>query len=339
MRTVSKSLLLSVALSAAAMGCGRAGGLQGALPGDEAVSINVPGSQRAQASSTAQGLVGETSEFYVHTYRISRFLNGHVVGLLAHLRAITNNRPTSQDGDTSVWGPHTPGGLEPLTYRLTAVKIAENTYTLNLEARPKASQDEAAYVTLLDGQVQGSGQEDGRGKGVLSLHFDNARAINPGVRERGNIHVSFDAMTEPRTVAVDFEQFAGGEDGAVPGDATYRYEEAQDASGSFLFSVLANVHKAQENKPGLERMTLKSRWIANGEGRGDVTVEGEEVQAQLTEAGIAAESVQATECWGADFAVVFQDTLPAELADHIRPTQGDAASCAVAQAEFPASQM
>ncbi len=339
MRTASKFLILSLALSSAGLGCGRVGGLAGALPGDDAVSINVPGSQRAQSSSTAQGLLGDTSEFYVHTYRISRFLNAHVVGLLAHLRAITNNRPTSTEGDVSTWGPHTPGGLEPLTYRLTATKVAEHKYTLNLEARPKASNAEEDFVTLLDGEVEGSGQEDGRGKGVLSLHFDNARAINPTVRERGNIHVSFDATTEPRSVAVDFEQFAGAEEDAVPASATYRYNEAQDASGSFLFSVLANVHKASEAKPGLEKMTLKSRWVASGEGRGDVTVEGDEVAAQLLEAGLTAQSVQATECWGADFNVVFQDTLPAELAEHIRPTQGDAAACAVAQAEFPASQL
>ncbi|MBI5497591.1 MAG: hypothetical protein HY904_21450 [Deltaproteobacteria bacterium] len=332
------SRLVALFLLAGSTACGGATGLAGALPSDDSISIRVPGASQQGQSSTSQGLLGAASDFYIHTYRISRFLNGHVVGLLAHIRWVTSQPPTTHQGDTYVWGPHTPGGLEPLTYRLTAEKLGEHTYSLVLHARPRSAQDESAFKAILEGTVQGSGQGDGRGKGDLVLHFDNAAAINPAVLERGDIIISFNALEEPRKVGVDFAQFQGADQG-VPHDATYRYEEAADQSGSFLFAVEGNVNRADENRAALEVLTLRSRWLSSGAGRGDVTITGGDVEAQLGEAGMNGSSVQATECWGEDFTVVFQDTLPEQLREHIRPLQGDPALCAVTQASFPDPNM
>jgi hypothetical protein len=335
MRFSARHLLTVAALSFSTLACGGKAGLGGVLPSDDAVSIRVPGTQASGLSATSQGLVGQSSEFYIHTYRISRFLNGHVVGLLGHLRAITSQPATSTQGDVSTWGPYTPGGLEPLTYRLTATKVSDHVYNLSLEGRPRRSTSDADYRALLDGQVTGSGADDGRGMGDLELHFDNAAAINPGVLERGTIHIGYNAMTQPRTVAVDFLQFASDE--GTPADATYRYSENEDHSGTFLFSVAANIHRAQDQHPGLETLTLRSTWVESGAGRGDVTVEGAEVAEQMQSVGLTETSVKATECWGEDFSVVFQETLPQALESDIRPRQGDPTACAVAQADFPAA--
>jgi len=331
---LNKHLIVSALALSSMAACGKdADPFAGALPSDDNVSIRVPGSS---SNDTGQPLLGANSEFYVHTYRISRFLNAHVVGLLKTIRDITRNEPTSEEGNTRIWGPHTPGGLEPLTYRLVVEKLGENVFALDLQGRPRRSTDDADFKSLIDGQITGSGQQDGRAKGDLVLHFDTASSLNPAVPERGEIQINFDAIAQPRTVAVDFVQFSGADEGA-PADATYRYSENEDSSGDFLFAIHANIHKAEENRPGLETMALRSRWVASGAGRGDVTITGEEVAAQLTEAGIAAASVQATECWGEDFNVSFQDTNPAELRESIHPLQGDAASCAVTTADYPSA--
>ena len=330
MTTKTLTTLSLLALGSTLGACGPAEGLSGMLPSNEAVSIRVPGGD--DGGGLEQALLGDVSEFYVHTYRTSRFLNGHVVGLLERMREVTQHPPTTTDGPRSTWGPYTPGGLEPLTYRLVAEKVADNTYNLDLQGRPRRATGEEDYKSLIDGQVVGSGQGDGRAKGSLTLHFDNAGAMNPGVLERGEVLIGFDALQWPRAITVDFAQFAGAEGG--PHDATYRYTENEDRSGTFLFSVLLNVHRAEEARPGLETMALRSSWAASGAGRGDVTITGDEVAAQLSEASMDATAVQATECWGEEFTVVFQDTLPAELRDGIRPLQGDAAACAVT-ASFP----
>ncbi|MEW5852139.1 MAG: hypothetical protein AB2A00_25345 [Myxococcota bacterium] len=333
--TTSRKLMLLAVASQMTLACGpQKADFSTALPSDEAVTIRVPGSEDEGGSSTASSaLVGDVSEFYVHTYRISRYLNGHVVALLREIRNITQHEPTSVEGEKAIWGPYTPGGLEPLTYRLTAEKIGENQYALNLEARRKQSAAEEDYRSLIDGQVQGSGQEDGRGQGVLVLHFDAAGDLNPAVLERGEIQISFNSMQEPRSIDVDFIQFANADD-RNPHDATYRYAENEDHSGTFLFSIQANIHKHNENKPGLETMTLRSSWVGSGAGRGDVTVSGAEVAADLSAAGLTDTNVRATECWGEDMTVVFQDTVPAELREEIRPLDGEESACAVA-ASYP----
>jgi hypothetical protein len=330
MTTKTLTTLTLLALGTTLGACAPQEGFPGHLPSNEAVTIRVPGDDGG--GGLGQALLGDVSDFYVHTYRTSRFLNGHVVALLERVRQVTASPPTTSAEQRWTWGPHTPGGLEPLTYRLVVEEVGAHTYNLDLQARPRRSTAEEDFRSLMDGQVVGSGQGDGRGQGSLTLHFDNAGAMNPGVLERGEVVIGFDSLAWPRSVTVDFLQFSGAH--GTPHDATYRYAENEDRSGTFLFSVLTNIHRDEEARPGLETLSLRSSWAASGAGRGDVTVTGDEVEAQLAGASLEATHVQATECWGEEFTVVFQDTVPAELRSGIRPLQGDPAACAV-PASFP----
>lgn len=310
------------------------------VPEDRAVTLAVPGNaELAAAAGTGKrhDAVGQRAEFYALTYQISRTLNGHAIALLAVVRGVLAFPATTSDGDKRVWGPYTPGGLEPNTFRFTAEKTAEDAYTFVLEARPRASTAEADFRTLLEGATEHSGPA--KVKGSLTLHLDAARALEPqGVCGDGKVTFVFDTTAEPRTISVQLRGFREGNPeaplcrgGDTPTDADYAYRHEAGGAGQFLFSVKGDVHEPGENKPELEDIRIRSRWTADGSGRSDVTVSGGEVAADLTRAGLAEERVTVTECWDTRYLVTYESASPIE----VRRTDGDPASCVFTAAELP----
>lgn len=345
MRTTFKkftgTLLMSAAL-ASTTACGRNVDLSDIIPEDKAVSINVPGQGGGQA------LLGARSDLYETTYNISRGVNGTVGFVLGLSRAISQQRPTSQEGDTYVWGPSEPNGLERISYKFTANKIEEGHYTFQLEGRPKGSSNDGDWKVIYDGDVTRGEANPRRGHGTLNLYFDNSQALEQKTCGNGNRDVlegraaiRFAADAEPKTLDVDFVDFRNTCDGesVTRQPAQYRYTEATDGAGNFQFSAHGNIHKANENKPLLEKMTIRSRWQGDGQGRSDVTVGEGEVPGDLTANNISGNSLIVTECWDAAFNVVFQTTepneLPQALKDAIRPTEGTESACAYTVAELP----
>lgn len=326
----------------AVSGCNRDDAVEfaGILPEDRHVSINVPGGGDGQA------LVGERSEFYETTYNVSRGLNGGVAWVLALSREISRLPPTSRSGDTYVWGPSKPEGLERISWRFTATKLEERHWSFFLEGRPKGSSAESDFKKIYEGEVTKAAGND-RGHGTLAILFDNSQALeqktcsasNRDVME-GTANVTWAADTEPRSVGIVFSNFRNAcDEGATRQPATYNYVEAQDGSGNFQFSLQGNIHKLVENKPGLERWTMRSRWMSEGKGRADVTLGEGEIPTDLTANGFTGNAIIATECWDDLFNVSFQTTeptdLPQALKDSIRPTQGDPALCAYATLDLP----
>lgn len=308
--------------------CGRDPFLS-ALPGAEDVSIRVP-------ESAGQALsLGERSEFYETTRNVSRGINGGIAGVFGLMDLIVQHPPTVREENVRVWGPSEPRGLEDTSYKFTVELTGENEYSYKLEGKPKGSEDDA-FVVIWDGVAYPG--EDNVGTGVLNLHFSNARALKPSDCTVGDAEVTYDATNpERRTVDVAFDGVANACNDEAPTIATYHYSEASDGSGDFQFSANGNIHKAEEQKPLIETLTINSRWLATGAGRSDVVISGGEVPSDLMTylPDSDATSVRATECWDDAFALTFSDTDPEELREHIRELQGDESACPFTDAAYP----
>jgi hypothetical protein len=318
-----------------------------ALPSDNVITLRVPGAKvpTSPGSTSLLPLLGGTSEYHAQSTQISTAVNTNVLDLVRRIRTIVGYPPSKQSGNVSTWGPYSPGGLDALNYRFTATRSGEAHYLVTLEARPQVDQTEAGFKTLLDGDLEGViGGGGGNGKGTFTVYLDNRAAVDSNWLVRGSLRIAYDASADPRTINVDLDGFdpaaastgSGGlwDDVApAPAAATYRYAEASDHSGTFLFTFHLNVQDA--SLPGAETLTLRTRWNADGLGRGDSTISGEDVATQLQGLGLQGDTIHASECWDADFNVTFQDSDPAELRTTVRDLQGDPAACVFTQADYP----
>ena len=315
------------ALALATTACGRNNAFP--IPNKEHVKMNVP-------AAAGQALtVGETSEFYQFTLGTSVAVNGAVLGVFAVIEAILKLEPTEQDETHAVWGPSEPKGLEPLSHRFTVTKVDEETFSYKLEARKKGETEESAFVIVFEGEAKPG--EDDRGTGTLTWHLGSQRnLIETDCALVGDIDVTYDASSEPRALDVVFTPVADECKGETPHDAHYIYTEMEDGAGTMDFAIQGNIHQQNENKPELEVLAVRSRWLADGTGRSDVQVSGGEVDDDLAAApNIDATTVDIVECWDASFNVVYTDTTPAELEPHLgHEEEGDAAQCAFAEAEY-----
>lgn len=340
LRSLSTALCAGAALS----GCGALDDeYRQAIPTSEQVTIAVPQAGGAGKASVdgvgelGQALVGSPSEYYLFTWTVSTAVNTSAAALLALLHGIVEQHPTSQTQNSRTWGPHTPGGLDPLTYRAVVTREAPLSYSFTIDARLRNSNDEADFKPLLDGQIA-LGNSPKTGKGRMTLHFDNARLLKPLACEQGTVSYLFDNTQPVATLDVAFDKFANdnarglGCLGEKPHDATYHYDRSGDGSGNFTFALRANVHKPIENKPALEDISIRSRWLASGAGRADVKVAGGEVKADLEALQIAQTSVILSQCWDTGFVTAYETSTPEAV--QLVKTSGDDKACA-----FPVMQL
>ncbi|MFO0572914.1 MAG: hypothetical protein U1A78_02865 [Polyangia bacterium] len=348
---------LLLAGTLAGTGCGLLGSAddqeyRAAPPSDPQVTIGFPGSSTTattkslgldrvtdgEIDSRASALVGQVSEYYQLTYGISSFVNTSAVELLGLVRVITLFPSTSRTATSRTWGPHTPGGLDPLTYRVVIKKLEPELYSFAIEARAKDSRLDADFVPLLDGEIT-PGPGTGRGKGTMNLRFDNRRKLRSETCEQGTVHYAFNNTAEPATLDVSFQQV--GTTNAQntlckqepPRDAMYHYDRLADGSGNFVYDVKTNAHKAADNKPLLEQIVMRSRWKSTGTGRSDVKISGGEVDADLRAAGQTQTYVSASQCWDNQFKTTYQGSSPAAL--NLVPADGQETSCAFSTAMLP----
>jgi hypothetical protein len=299
-----------------------------ALPKKATVQMNVP-------QSTGQALTaGDPSNMYLFTLGTSVSINVAVLGVFATLVAVTRTEPTESDDQHAVWGPSEPKGLEPLSHKLTVERVGDDRFRYQLEARKKNSSDDADWVVVLEGESQPGDDNDGTGS--MTWHLGSQRnLIVEDCALVGDITATYDASTQPRELDVVFEQVADECKGETPHDAHYVYTESADGAGSMDFAIKANIHQQNENKPEEEVLAVRSRWLADGTGRSDVQVSGGEVDDDLADLQLDADSVDLVECWDASFIVSHTDTAPDALEPYLdHAPSGDAALCPFDEAEF-----
>lgn len=304
------------------------------IPNKGQVRLNVPGANGDDGQAL---LVGGGSEFYAATVNIANQVNGGVGVVFRIVEEITALPPTDTDGETfAVWGPSEPRGLEKNSFRFTVNAADDGSFDYKLEARPKAATEESDFVVVFEGNAV-EGEEEDKGHGTLDVHWGAIRSLDDTECLIGDLHVDYAADEEPRRLDVSFAEVADGCRDEAPTNATYHYNEAADASGSLDFAFQANLHKVEEDKPLEETFAIRSRWLADGQGRADVRLSDGEIPGDLAFyiPGTSAVSADLVECWDASFNVTYADTNPDELNDHLgHPEEGDAATCAFADASF-----
>ena len=341
LRALSASLLAGAALS----GCAALDDeYRQAIPTSQQVTIAVPQAGGGAGKSSVggvgelgQALVGSPSEYYLFTWTVSTAVNTSALALLALLHGIVEQHPTSQTANSRTWGPHPPGGLDPLTYRAVVTREAPGQYAFSIDARLRTSNDEADFQPLLDGGIT-LGSSPQTGKGHMTLHFDHARLLKPLACEQGTVSHVFDNTQPVATLDVAFDKFANANPrgigclGETPHDATYHYDRSGDGSGNFTFALATNVHKLGENKPALEDVSIRSRWLASGAGRADVKIAGGEVKTDLEALKLGQTSVIVSQCWDTGFVTAYETSTPEAI--QLVKTAGDDKACA-----FPVMQL
>jgi hypothetical protein len=300
------SLLMSSLLAASATAClnqdQRPAGLDEALPTAEQLSIKLPeGQSRA---------VGQLAEYYTHTRNITRNLNGSSAFVLGMVHAIVQYPVTTVEGNVYTWGPWHDGGLAAAEYKLVVTEVRDGEFEYKLLGRPRNS--DAAFEAVITGNAQPAATP-AEANGKLLLDFEAAERIDPaGNDAKGQLTIEYDFGQ--RTLLLGAVTL---EDGRTV-TANYAYKEQADGAGDMVFGLKGNV----DAKPDLESLTLRSRWQANGAGRGDARISGGDVgDGEIT----------ASECWDNQF----RRTYFVATAGSIGGSEGTPASCVFANPDLP----
>lgn len=272
------------------------------LPRADDVKIALP------ESASTSAAVGDIAEWYVATRDVTRTLNGGTAYVLILVHTIVQFPATSVEGKTTTWGPHHEP-LDPAEWRLIVTELEDGTYDWHLDGH-SLTEPESGFETIL------SGNANGDGTGTFMLDFDAAERVNPIDNDgRGVIDVAYDIANRSLDIGVDSVEDLDGVATDVHFD--YAYREADDRSGDMVFSLFADTADAGTAK---EEATLRSRWLATGEGRADVRLRNGDLDLEVT----------ASECWSSSFRRMFYTDSAEWL-----PTEGDAGDCAFADSDLP----
>jgi hypothetical protein len=307
MSKLLKSVLAaSYVVSLAATGCVKQDAppdeIARAIPTAEQVRIKLPNSSKT---------LGELASYYVVTRDVTRTLNGGTAWVLILIHSIVQYPVTSINGNVYTWGPWSDA-LDPAEYKLDVTANLDGTYDYQLSGRNKTVTG-SQFEVIIDGHADPTPGE-GQGNGDFSLDFDAGRRVNPvdAGDAKGQITVTYDLAARH----LDMHAMAPDANGN-PAAFDYAYNEALDGSGDMVFD--ADADAGGTALP--ENIVIRSRWQADGAGRGD---------ARLSGGDLGTTQAIASECWNTLFRRVFYtDNV------NFEPTEGDVSSCAYGTADLP----
>ena len=309
-----KSKLLSTALTAsfvaslAATGCVK----QDAPPEDIARAIPTADQVQIKLPNANQRMLGQLANYYVVTRDVTRVLNGGSAWVLILIHAIVQQPVTSINGNVYTWGPGSKA-LDPADYRLDVTDNGDGTYDYVLSGRSKTIAN-AQFEAIIEGHADPRPGEL-KGNGDFSVDFDAAKRVNP--TDSGDAKGKIVAQYDLAAKHLDIHAAAPDANGQ-PASFDYAYNETAAGGGDMVFNVTAN----GGGTALAENMVIRSRWLADGSGRGD---------ARLAGGDLGSAQAIASECWGSLFRRVF-------YTDNVnwQPTEGSEADCAFATVDLPA---
>ncbi len=313
--------LFGVAVIAAGCGLDGAESFRAASPSRQGINITVPQSQGLSSQQIAARLnepniartevLGQTAEFYQFTVVVTGFVNGSVWAILNLVEDIIQQPPTTVTKTEAVWGPYT-APLSPITYKFT-MTASNGGISYVLQGKPKTA-DDTAYVSLLTGNHQPTGQNAGQGQFVLDLNASHS--LNNDPNQAGTVAVQYARDTSANLVVMASFQGVVDQSTGQLVDANYGFAQQAGADGDFEFVLT----KDFDGKGQLETLAVKSRWQQDGAGRSDVLGSGGD---------LGSTQILASECWDSNFKeTYYQDNL------NINPTQGSASACVFATADY-----
>jgi hypothetical protein len=287
-----------VALAALAAGCAKTGNItpdeaRNALPEAAALQIDTPadrasealeaavtGARAARAAATFNPAFSSSSEYARWTYFTAWTVNGGAWWTLTLLKFITIFPPSHCDESTCTWGPWEEDsalaqGLKIKRWRLVVTKVDEGHFEYVLAAENLLAP--AGYLPIVSGVA--FPEDPWRGHGELTISFDNARQLPEPKEDYGVLTIRYDNVG---ALAVDATMVGArsAEDGRLM-NAAYSFDAT--ASGGEL-------QVAFETREGdLATVSLRSRWGADGAGRGDARL--------YTTDGTWTLTGEASECW------------------------------------------
>jgi hypothetical protein len=298
------ALTTALALSIAATGCvphdePPNAAIRRAIPTADQVRIKLPANQ-ARA-------LGDLADYYVVTRDVTRTLNGGTAWVLLLIHAIVQYPVTSVSGNVYTWGPWSEV-LAPAEYRLDVTDNLDGTYDYVLSGRNKTVAG-SAFEGIIEGHAATAGTGD------FAIDFDASKRVNPvdGADARGHVTVQYDLAQRQ----LDMSAMALDGNGN-PAMFEYAYKETPGGGGDMVFNATADAGGTSL----AENIVIRSRWLADGSGRGD---------ARLAGGDLGNAQAIASECWSSLFRRVFYT----DNAD-FQPTEGDAAQCAFTTADLPA---
>ena len=299
-------LTASCVLSLAATGCVKQDdppeAIARAIPTAEQVSIKLPANGRA---------LGDLANYYVVTRDVTRTLNGGTGWVLVLIHAIVQYPVTTISGNTYTWGPWSDA-LDPAEYKLDVTDNGDGTYDYKLSGRNKTVAG-SQFEVVIDGHADTTAG-DLQGNGDFSLDFDAGRRVNPidSGDAKGKITVQYDLAARHLEMLAQAPDANGN-----PAMFEYAYNETLAGGGDIVFNVTAD--GGGTALP--ENIVIRSRWQADGSGRGD---------ARLAGGDLGSSQAIASECWSSLFRRVY-------YTDNVswQPTEGSVAECAFGTADLP----
>jgi hypothetical protein len=307
MTKMMKSLLAAttaVSLAACVQQDAPPAGIDQAIPTADQVSIKFPSGQSRA--------VGDLANYYVVTRDVTRTFNGGSAWVLILIHSIVQFPVTSISGDTYTWGPWSGDALDPAVYKLDVTANADGTYDYSLSGRSK-SDPTAPFEAVISGHADPTPGEL-QGNGEFFIDFDASKRVNPvdNGDAKGQVDVHYDLAARHLDLHI-----MSTDDTGAPVAADYAYDKADDGGGNMTFDVSANVGGTALD----EDVTIRSRWLNNGEGRGDFRIAGGD---------LGSEQAIGSQCWSS----LFLETYYSDNVNFL-PTEGDPASCAFATADLP----
>lgn len=253
------------------------------------------------------------AEYYRFTREMFDGVNLGTAAILGSIWIIVNYPPSTLEDEEAIWGPWTEA-LSPAEYRFRALETGDDEYDYALEARRKGTDDPWTPVWL--GEGFGNEHPDHH-KGWFELDFDAANEVDPtrlnADEESGKVRVEYDLRNYPTTIRAYMTD--------QQSDAWFdiRLTTNRDGGGRVDIDALDDIHDVGSTSK--EDIAMRSRWLATGAGRADVTI----ANGDLPEGTI----VHASECWSTSFERVYwSDNIG------IEPEEGSVAACAYEEAEY-----
>ncbi len=255
------------------------------IPTEDQLAINMP-----VASDAAKSAEDPTAyaEFYTTTRSVTENVNGLIKVVLGTTWAVVHTqKPTWVDEakTEALWGPYKDSGLDPVSVGVYVKKNEDESYVWTVFMVPNGGTVEADAVNIIVGEVEaGATREEASGSFVID--FTTAAALDPAIHHVGTFSTTYSYDAEGVSALVVTEDY--GYENLPKYDAVYDYDEDYSGAGEMDLAYGADLNLSGTD----EIVTLKSRWQADGMGRGDAKILGGD---------LAAGEVTASECWGSDF--------------------------------------
>jgi hypothetical protein len=254
------------------------------LPTEDQLKINMPA---ASDSAKSPQDPEDWAMYYDATRNVTAHVNGMITFVLGSVYLVTHTQKPSwvdEDKTQAMWGPYSDSGLDPTETGVMVMKNEDGSLSWTVFQVPNGGTVEADAVNIVEGEVDaGSTRDDASGR--FALDFTTANSLDPAQNLVGTWAVEYAYDAEGVAAVASAEDY-GLENGAR-WDAVYAYDEDYEGAGEMDLAYNADVNASGTD----ELVTLKSRWQADGMGRGDATIAGGDVAREVT----------SSECWGTDF--------------------------------------